>query len=447
LFEKFTEKAINAVSTAQSIAQKMHHSEVKPEHLLYSLCVEAKGISLKLFKMYNIVPEKIEFELNNLDFLKTNNKSDALFSNEFKELLKRTLDLAIKSGNNNILFEHLFLSVITDKNSKNVEILEKFGFDIYKSKSLLTKLVERKIKKMEHPEVEEDDIKSKIESVYEGEASAQVFDRAVAKLSTSNYEILGTEQIVESILEDSNSDLTKIFNSCGINIENFKEQLTKQNSRQSEFEGKKIVFTPNAFRAMNIALEMAKELGSSVVLPEHMILGILKNQKGVASDIFKSLSVDVEKLSQAIIKPIEKQMPETLSILRLAKEEARRIGRNVVGTEMFLLGIIGEGAGIGATVLNELEITLKGARSVVEKLVGFGDEYFDNEIVYTKRAKRVLEKAWESAKSANKSRIGSDDLLLAIIDERESLAMKALEQMGVDSVEIKYGIIKEKNSN
>ena len=447
MFEKFTEKAINAVSTAQSIAQKMHHSEVKPEHLLYSLCVEAKGISLKLFKMYNIVPEKIEFELNNLDFLKTNNKSDALFSNEFKELLKRTLDLAIKSGNNNILFEHLFLSVITDKNSKNVEILEKFGFDIYKSKSLLTKLVERKIKKMEHPEVEEDDIKSKIESVYEGEASAQVFDRAVAKLSTSNYEILGTEQIVESILEDSNSDLTKIFNSCGINIENFKEQLTKQNSRQSEFEGKKIVFTPNAFRAMNIALEMAKELGSSVVLPEHMILGILKNQKGVASDIFKSLSVDVEKLSQAIIKPIEKQMPETLSILRLAKEEARRIGRNVVGTEMFLLGIIGEGAGIGATVLNELEITLKGARSVVEKLVGFGDEYFDNEIVYTKRAKRVLEKAWESAKSANKSRIGSDDLLLAIIDERESLAMKALEQMGVDSVEIKYGIIKEKNSN
>ena len=161
-------------------------------------------------------------------------------------------------------------------------------------------------------------------------------------------------------------------------------------------------------------------------------------------DILKELHINDDDLAHSIIKPIEKQMPETLTILRLAKQEARRLGRSVVGTEMFLLGIIGEATGIGATVLTELEINIKDARDVVEKLIGFGNEYFDKEIVFTKRAKRVLEKAWEFAKKDNKERIESEHMLLAITTEPTSLAMKALEQLGVDAVEIKEGIKKHK---
>ena len=148
----------------------------------------------------------------------------------------------------------------------------------------------------------------------------------------------------------------------------------------------------------------------------------------------------------AIIKPIEKQMPETLVILKLAKEEARRIGKKVVGTEMLLLGIISEGAGVGARVLSKLEITLQDARKIIESQLGYGNDYFDSEIVFTKRAKAVLEKAWELAKQENKDRIASEDLLMAIISEPSALAMKVLEQLGVDAVEIKYGILKELES-
>ena len=136
-------------------------------------------------------------------------------------------------------------------------------------------------------------------------------------------------------------------------------------------------------------------------------------------------------------------MPETLVILKLAKEEARRIGRNVVCTEMFLLGIIAESSSVGARVLNNLEITLRDARKVVEEQLGFGNEYFDNEIVFTQRAKNVLEHAWKLAQNANRERIHSEDLLSAIIAEQNSLAMKVLERLGVDAVEIKYGILKE----
>lgn len=440
MFERFTEKAINAVSEAQRLAKEMKSAEVCPEHLLLALVGEAKGVSLKLFRMYNVTFESMQQEVINCVTPTLRHSDNIPFSHSVKEILKRTLDLASKSGNQNILFEHLFLSVITDKNSNIQSILDKFEFGINNAREILTKLVQKKIKRLEHPEEIDEDEKTAFESLYEGEALADVFDRAVSKLSTKGFEILGTEQIMASILESDDSSFVETINKYGITSKSFEEKLESISSRQSEYEGKKIIFTPNAFLMMNLALQTAKELGSSVITPEHIVLSILKTKKGIAYEIIKSLGVNEEKLSDEIVKPIEKQMPETLLIMKLAKEEARRLGRNVVGTEMFLLGIIGEGASVASEVLSDLEITMKDARFVVESLVGYGNEYFDKEIVFTRRAKRVLEKAWVSAKKHNKQKIEAVDLLLAILDEPDSLAMKALDSLGVDAVEIKHGI-------
>ncbi len=448
MLEKFTEKAVNVIIEARNTAAELGSSEVKPEHILLALVKEAKGISLKLFKMHNITEQTLLDKMG-VEYSTNIHTREVPFGKECKEILKRTMDFAKKTGNENILFEHIFLVIITDKNSNIDELLSEFGFDFYQAREILSKLVQRKTKKLIHPEAEDEEDKSKtcFDSIYEGSELSNILDSAAAKLSASHYEILGTEQVFSAILEDSDSDLSKIFASAGITPEIFAEGLNKQQSRKSEFEDKKIIFTPNAFGVMNLALQIAKEYGSSVVRPEHVVLSILTSKKGLAYDVLKDLKVNEEELIHAIVKPIEKQMPETLRILRLAKEEARRIGRNIVGTEMFLLGIIAEGTGIGAAVLKELEITLKDARLVVENIVGFGNEYFDKEIVYTKRAKRVLERAWMLAKKQNKTKIGSEDLLSAITEEPSSLAMKVLAQLGVDAVEIKYGILNECSKN
>ena len=449
MFEKFTEKATNVVIASQQAAKELKSPCIMPEHLLLALAKEAKGISLMIFKSYGIAPDDIETEVKKL--IPVSSQTNIIFSDDYKELLKNTLDLANKSGNPTILYEHLFLAVINQKNTGCERILENLGFDINKSVVLLKKLVQKKTKKLYHPEIDEnkepEDKSHATDLLFDSEEASKVFHRAVAKLSTSNYEILGTEQIISSILEDKNSDLSKILEKYGVTTETFEDKLANIQSRQSEYEGRQIIFTPNAFRTMNLALQTAKELGSSVVLPEHIVLGLLKTKRGVAYDIFKELRVGDDDLAHSIIKPIEKQMPETLTILRLAKEEARRLGRNIVGTEMFLLGIINEATGIGAEVLKELEINIKDARNVVEGLIGFGNEYFDKEIVFTKRAKRVLEAAWEFAKRERKSKIESAHMLLALTTEPTSLAMKALEQLGVDAVEIKEGIKKFKTDN
>lgn len=451
MFEKFTEKAINAITEAQNIAKNMQNALVQPEHLLLAIVKQSKGISLKIFKSQNIAYDELEKAVETrLRFEKSENPLKAVpFSNDFKRLLKRTLDLANKSGNDYVLFEHLFLAVLCDKFSYNKRILEHFNFDFYNSKEILSRLVQKKTKKLAHPEIEETKEETPYltaDGLFEDESASKIFERAVSKLSASNYEILGTEQIISSILEDGESELAQILSEKGITSDKFEEVLSKQSSRLSEYDGKQIIFTPNAFVAMNAAIQAAKELGSLEIKPEHMILGMLKTKKGIAYDIFKQLNVDEEELTESIVRPIEKQMPQALTILKLAKQEARRLGRNVVGTEMILLGIINEGTGIGFKVLNELEITMKDARQTVENIIGYGNEYYDKEIVFTKRAKRILEAAWQKAKKHKKQRIGSEHLLYAITTEPKCLAMKALEQLGVDAVEIKQGILKEINS-
>ena len=276
MFEKFTEKAINVVSTSQKIAQSAGISKVTPEDLLLALFDEAKGISLKIFKSYGITHENLTEKIAQYRKDKAIESIKILplpFNDEYKEILKKALDLANKSGNPTILYEHLFLSVISDKKSNNVKILEDLGFDIYKSKSLLEKLVQKKTKRLYHPEIDERNNKSEdkaqeTDDILKNKSASKVFERAVAKLSTSNYEIMGTEQILSSILEDKDSDLAKIFAEYGVTSETFDEKLANIQSRQSEYEGRQIIFTPNAFKAMSMALETAKELGSSVVLPE-----------------------------------------------------------------------------------------------------------------------------------------------------------------------------------
>lgn len=448
MFEKFTEKALNVIVEAQNIAIYDHSDKVLSEHLLLAIVKETKGFCAKIFKSYDITYERLAEEIYlTLNMEEADMNSSIPFSDDFKRILQTTMDLVEKSGNSTVHYEHLVLAAINDKHSKISQYLDNLGFDIDKSRPLIEKLVQRKSKKDFHPELDENkepeiNLTQETDSLFDNEESSKVFERAVSKLSTSGYEILGTEQIISSILEDKESDLSKILAQFGVTEELFEEKLAKVQSRQAEYEGRQIVFTPNAFVAMSLALQTAKELGSSEVLPEHMILGLLKTKKGVAYNIFKELKINDDDLAHGIIKPIEKQMPETLTILRLAKQEARRLGKSVVGTEMFLLGIIGEATGIGAVVLNELEINIRDARIVVERIIGFGNDYFDSEIVFTKRAKRVLEAAWEHAKKANKTKIESSDLLWAITTEPTSLAMQALEQLGADVVEIREGIKK-----
>ena len=121
----------------------------------------------------------------------------------------------------------------------------------------------------------------------------------------------------------------------------------------------------------------------------------------------------------------------------LAQEEAQRLGNNYIGTEHILLGIISEGESLAAKVLESLGVNLAKVRQEVEAIVGRGGQSMQQEMVFTPRAKRVIELAFEEARQLNHNYIGTEHLLLGLIREGEGVAARVLANLGVDPAKVR----------
>ena len=447
MFEKFTEKAIEAVKSAQICAIELNHEKIYPEHLLLALLNDPNSIIVKTFSVYKIgideLKKEIEALLNKRAIIKP--VEFVVFSDSSKDIFTRTIEIARIMGNSYVKPEHLFLAIWDYPKLELANVLKEKGIDIDKIKAMFYSILSsKKQHKIKHPEIIEkrrrNDGIDNIISIIESADSAKVFDRAIAKLSTSKYEILGTEQIMQSILEDTDSEASKILLKFGVTADTFSSKLEEISSRQAEFEDKQIIFTPNALKMLISALDIVREEGNASILPEHIVLGLIKSKKGIAYNILKELSVNEYLLEEQMLQPIEKQVNETLYIMRMAKQEARRIGNNVVGSELILMGIILEANSVAAEVLRDLGVNAKDARDVIKELTGISEDYNSSEITFSQRAKLILEDAWNIAKSNNKTRTNADDLLIAICNQPNSVAMKVLSRLGVDALEIRQGI-------
>ena len=143
----------------------------------------------------------------------------------------------------------------------------------------------------------------------------------------------------------------------------------------------------------------------------------------------------------------ERFTEKAIKVIMLAQEEARRLGHNFVGTEQILLGLIGEGTGIGPKVLKSMGVNLKDARVEVEKIIGRGSGFVAVEIPFTPRAKRVLELSLEEARQLGHNYIGTEHLLLGLIKEGEGVAARVLENLSVDLSKVRSQIIRSLGDN
>ncbi len=118
--------------------------------------------------------------------------------------------------------------------------------------------------------------------------------------------------------------------------------------------------------------------------------------------------------------------------LALAQEAARSMGHNYVGSEHLLLGLINEADGAAAHALCAFNITAEGVLERSEQLVGHGDYHFTDSFGYTPRTKKILELSLYEAKTMKASFIATEHILLAILRERDSVAVRILEDLGAD---------------
>ena len=131
-----------------------------------------------------------------------------------------------------------------------------------------------------------------------------------------------------------------------------------------------------------------------------------------------------------------------VKVIMLAQEEARRLGHNLVGTEQILLGLIGEGTGIAAIVLDDLGVTLPKARTEVEKIIGRGSRAVPAELPFTPKAKRIFEQSFKEARQLGHNYVGTEHLLLAITQDKEGVAAKVMENLDIELVKVRIAVMR-----
>lgn len=134
---------------------------------------------------------------------------------------------------------------------------------------------------------------------------------------------------------------------------------------------------------------------------------------------------------------------EAIKVIMLAQEEARRLGHNLVGSEQVLLGLIGENTSVAAKVLNDLGINIKNARVEVEKIIGRGSRFVGAEIPFTPKMKRVFDKSFEAARQLGDNFIAPEHLFLGLVEDGEGVAVKVIENLGVDTVQARNAVLSE----
>ena len=213
-------------------------------------------------------------------------------------------------------------------------------------------------------------------------------------------------------------------------------------------------YTDGAKRVLMLAQEEARRLKHNYIGTEHLLLGLVREGEGIAAETLFDRSVDLTKVRKAVEFTIGRGeriaagninlTPRAKKVIELAAEAARRLDHNYIGTEHLLLGLLREGEGIGAAVLESLGVDLAELRSALEVFAspeGSSREEEPSrpaeraaaaEVRLTPRAIKALELAAEEARRFGHSQIGTGHLLIGLVREGEGIGARILQGLGVN---------------
>src|SRR6266545_2136814 len=140
--------------------------------------------------------------------------------------------------------------------------------------------------------------------------------------------------------------------------------------------------------------------------------------------------------------PFDRFNDRAKRVLALAQDEAIRFNHNYIGTEHLLLGLVREGEGVAARVLDSLGVELSKVRTAVEFIIGRGDSTTSpSEITLSPRTKKVIELAIDESRKLGHSAVGTEHLLLGLVREGEGIASNVLASLGVSLEKVRHQVI------
>jgi ATP-dependent Clp protease ATP-binding subunit ClpA len=402
---KFTERARKVLSLAQKESQRFRHNYIGTEHLLLALIREDSGIAARVLHTLGVELKSVRKDME--DALKQGNHivlDEIGLTAEAKKTIELAVDEARRLNHPYIGTEHLLLGLIREGTGVVSTILEKKGVTLEKARTLTLQFLNQ-------PETPSETLE------------------------------LATEAPPSS---DSPGMMKKSWEDAHL------EELNEQ-----------------AHKVLALADEEARRFQHNYIGTEHLLLGLTRDQEGIAAQVLARLGVGLDQVRRSVefiigrgdrIIPANIGLtPRSKQVIELAIDEARRLNQPLASTEHLLLGLVREGRGIAAGVLESMGINLARVRQQTLDLLSQekGEsgsapsspslalpaiEAFKKTYHLTDAAKKTLDLALGEAHLLYHDRIGPEHLLAGLLHEEQNTAATVLHSFTIHLAQTRAAI-------
>jgi ATP-dependent Clp protease ATP-binding subunit ClpA len=317
-FDKFTERARKVLSLAQEEAQRFQHNYIGTEHLLLGLTHDSEGVAAKVLANLGIELNQIR---NSVEFIIGRGDRIVLGETGLTPRAKKVIELAVdeahRLNHHYVGTEHLLLGFMREGEGIAAGVLENLGINLEKVRTQTIQVLSQSSTAHESP--------------------------TTPPLPSERQEV--ASPVAEKNLAPSFEEIKQI------NGDRFDK------------------FTGQAMKVISLAHEDAQRFQHHYIGTEHLLLGLIREGEGVAAKVLANLGVELNKARRAVEFIIGRGpriivgeiglTPRAKKVIELAGNEAQRLNHHYIGTEHLLLGLVREGEGIAAGILNSLGANLE----------------------------------------------------------------------------------------
>ena len=425
-FDKFTERSRKVLSLAQEEAQRFQHNYIGTEHILIALVREGQGVAAKILDNMGLTVGQLR---RTTETIVGRGESITLGEIRLTADAKKAIEMAVEEAHRlnhpYIGTEHLLLGLtrIPVAENKAGQILQHLGVSFETISSMTHEVLSNVKAQSQHPSSPSD-------------LDLPVFGDLVAS------------------------------------------------------PAQHLAFNSELLAVLGFAREEAGRFQHNYIGTEHLLLGLVREDEGVAAKVLANLGVELNQVQNAVEFIIGRGdrivlgeiglTPRARKVIELAIDEARRLNHHYIGTEHLLLGLVREGEGIGAGVLDSLGITLEKARiqtiQVLSNMpphtdqppsaswqygyrstsqsqhipyptsnpnpikIGNTVESLSQNPAFSSELLRVLGSAQKEAEQFQHNYIGTEHLLLGLMHDTEGNATKVLNNLGVELSKVRSAV-------
>jgi ATP-dependent Clp protease ATP-binding subunit ClpA len=379
----------------------------------------------------------------------------ARFTDQTRHVLTMAQEEAERHRYSYIGTEHLLIGLIREENSVSRRVLEHFGLDrqyILETAAELTK---------SRPPRERDaklDLSSNVKKVLE---------LAIDEARSTGNSYIGTEHLLLAIVRLNDGIAVAVMKRLNIRPDELRQQVQIMlreplpsappfgtsrgnpvaNVRSSFGPQRMERFTQKAQHVLALAQEEAERLQHSYIGSEHLLIGLIREEGGVARRVLEDLGLDEHHITEAVERTV---LPgqhdpkgrldlatDTKQVLEMAVDEARRMGHHYIGTEHLLLGLFRTSDNKAMEVMKRLNVSPEEVRRQTRKVLQESPvEVRQPEINFAKYTSLILTRAFTKAKELKHNHIGTEHILLAMIIDDKSIAGSVLRSLDMTTDQV-----------